>query len=96
VSRFHKRQVVYMAGTTRFEGAERPIVFPVLIQAVAPQRDGSFRYHVRNWEGLPRPMQWESFNVAEDVLHEDPLAAMQAAIAEQAGLLAWTGEAADG
>ena len=95
MAKFHKRQVVYLAGTTNFEGAERPIVFPVLIQAVAPQRDGTFRYHVRNWDGLPKPMVWDSFNVGEGVLHEEPLTAMHAALAAQAARQAQA-EAVDG
>lgn len=83
MARFHKGQVVYRACIASFEGGDRPLAILAKIATVNPQRDGSTRYHLHNFDGLERAHGhvWATYAASEDTLYTDPLEAMQKAVA---------------
>lgn len=81
MAKFEKLQTVYQVILGEHDGERRPMVVPVVISAVCPQRDGSFRYHLRTWDGVVSVCSLGAFNVSEASLEADPMEAMRRAVA---------------
>jgi hypothetical protein len=78
--KYHKGQVLYLAGIAEFEGQSLPAVIPAKVATVNPQKGGQHRYNVHVWEPVVRWQVGAKYNCPEADLHACPIAAMEKAI----------------